>query len=241
MSAMEKRIFEYEDAQGSGIVSLHICDMLTSYTEEELAEVLSREEWEHYHKKKNGKRRKEMFWSRRMAKAAICDISKETEEMQQLHIGRGQFGHPIVKGMKRSCQVSITHCPDYAAAVAFPEEIMIGLDMERVEHKAQLGIEEVLTDREQKLIPTFLDKELFALIMWTAKEALGKFLKLGLTVNFEVLQISNMRPTEAGYESEFRFFPGLVGYTWVTDTLVYTMVYSKSILLKEKVKEEKNF
>ena len=238
MSVMENRRFAYEDTQGNGIISLRICEMTVPYTEEEAENVFSIEEWELYRKKKNLKRRKEMFWSRKMAKDAICDISDEKEERQQISIGKGQLGHPIVKGRQRSCQVSITHCPDYAAAVAFPEEIMIGLDMERVAHKAQLGIEEILTDREQKLIPDFLDKELFALVMWTAKEALGKFLKLGLTMNLEVLQITDVRPAEGGYRLEFRFFPGLTAYACVTDEVVYTMVYSKSITLTEKVKEK---
>ncbi len=231
---MENRRFTYEDAQGRGIISLRICNMTDSYTEEEITEVFSKEELNDYHQKKNQKRKKEMFWSRKMAKAAIYDITQVKEEMQQIHIGRGQFGHPIVKGKQGNCQVSITHCADYAAAVAFPEEVMIGLDMERIEHKTQLGIEAVLTDREAKLIPTFLDKELFALIMWTTKEALGKFLKLGLTVNFEVLQIADVRWVESGYQSEFRFFPGLTAYTCVTENVVYTLVYAKSITLKEQ-------
>lgn len=235
MSVMENRRFAYEAAQGNGMVSLRICEMTAAYTEEDAEKVFSKEEMEQYRSKKNVKRKKEIFWSRKMAKDAICDISDRKEEMQQISIGKGQLGHPIVKGRQRSCQVSITHCPDYAAAVAFPEEIMIGLDMERVEHKAQLGIEEILTDREQKLIPEFLDKELFALVMWTAKEALGKFLKLGLTMNLEVLQIADVRPAEGGYRLEFRFFPGLTAYSCVTESIVYTMVYPKSITLTERV------
>ena len=237
MSTMKNRKFKYEDANGCGIISLRICDMTTSYTDEDLERVFSKEELKNYHNRKNNKRKKELFWSRKMAKAAIYDINKEIKEMPKIHIGKGQFGQPIVKEGQRAYQVSITHCSNYAAAIAFPEEMMIGLDMEKVEHKEQIGIEDILTDREKSLIPALLNKEIFALIMWTAKEALGKFLRLGLTMNFDILQIVDVRPTEDGYQSEFRFFPGLIAYTTVADDIVYTLVYSKSITLKEEVNQ----
>lgn len=234
MSVIENREFEYEDLHGRGIISLRICNMTSTYTDEDLTSVFSKEELQNYYNRRNRKRKKELFWSRKMAKAAIYDISKEIKEMPKIHIGKGQFGQPIVKEEQRAYQVSITHCSDYAAAIAFPEEMMFGLDMERVEHKAQIGIEDILTDWEKQLIPEYMDKEIFALIMWTTKEALGKFLKLGLTMNFDILQIDDVKPIEGGYQSEFRFFPGLIAYTTVSDDIVYTLVYSKNILLKEK-------
>lgn len=235
---IETKRFEYHDEWGAGAyghISLNICDINQPYTSEDLEYVFSNREKEYYNRKKNEKRKKEMFWSRKMAKIAIKDLSDlgTNYNLNVIDISKGQFNNPLVKGEQGKYQVSITHCKDYAAAISFPEELIIGLDMERVDHKKQLGIEEILTDREKKLVPEFLDKELFALIMWTTKEALSKFLKLGLAMSLEVLQISNVKPAEDGYESEFRYFPGLGAYTCIGESIVYTIVCSRNLNLKE--------
>lgn len=235
---IETKRFEYHDEWGHGEhghISLNICDINQPYTSEDLEYVFSDREKEYYNRKKNEKRKKEMFWSRKMAKISIKELSNLgiDDNLNVIDISKGQFNNPLVKGEQGNYQVSITHCQDHAAAISFPEELIIGLDMERVDHKKQSGIEEILTDREKKLVPEFLDREMFALIIWTTKEALSKFLKLGLAMSLDVLQISNVKPVEDGYESEFRYFSGLGAYTCISENIVYTIVCSKNLNLKE--------
>lgn len=235
MEETEKKIeFAFRDGREEGSLTLYIGNMNAAYTEEELQSFLSEEEREEYERKKNDKRKKELFFSRKMAKKAIGAVSGSAGQPNSVSIRKGQFQHPLVAGKTDGVQVSITHCKNYAAALAFPERLILGLDMESVDHKEQLGIEEILTERERKLIPPLLDRELFALVMWTAKEALGKFLKLGLTVSMEVLQICKIAPQDGGYRAEFRYFPNLQANTYIREEVVYTIVCAQSLQLRER-------
>jgi len=214
----------------SGSICLHMCNTNEPYSSEDASSYLSEEEYQYYGQRKNPKRKREVFWSRIMAKLAVKDIAHlPEEEMESIHISKGHMQNPLVKGTHGQYQVSITHCPDYAGAVAYPEELLIGLDMEAIQPDKQEGIYEILTDRERRMCPEHMERELYAMVLWTAKEALVKCLKLGLSVSFEIMQVSGLQKADPGFRSSFRYFPGLEAYTAVEEDIVYTIVYPNDV------------
>lgn len=235
-------LFQYHSKSKSdqfGQISLNICNMNKKYGEEELAKFLSPVELSYYDRQKSQKRKRELFWGRMMAKKAVVSLKGGSWlKLKSITVSKGHFNNPLLKDYGNGYQVSITHSNEYAAAIAYPEELIFAVDLEAVNLKKEKYINEVLVDKEKSLCPPNMKNELFVLGLWTAKEALVKFLKIGLDVNFEVMQISDVKLIEDGIRVFYRFFPSLEGRIIIENEIIYAMVYSNDLYL-EKSQEKK--
>lgn len=138
------------------------------------------------------KRARSYLIGRFAAKQAITRLSGE-DNLANILIQSGVFNQPIVTSYKENIQVSITHCVDFGAALAFPEAHPMGIDLEIMNPKQRAALEGQVTDWEKQQIislPILYDEGLT--LLWTAKEALSKVLKTGLMIPFDVLEISKM-------------------------------------------------
>jgi 4'-phosphopantetheinyl transferase len=138
------------------------------------------------------KRIKSYLLGRLVAKQAIAALTGE-EILADINIQPGIFKQPIVVSNKQNIQVSITHCDDFGAAIAFPEAHPMGIDIERINPNKTDVLKRQITENEEKLIHSSVHShELGYTLLWTVKEALSKVLKTGLMTPFEVFEISKI-------------------------------------------------
>ncbi|MEW9701801.1 4'-phosphopantetheinyl transferase superfamily protein [Paenibacillus sp. SI8] len=138
------------------------------------------------------KRIRSFLLGRFAAKQAVAALTGE-EKLEYIHIQAGIFDQPILSSTTRNTQVSITHCNDYGAAIAFPEAHPMGIDFEKIDDKKRSAFESQITLAEKENInalPISLDTALT--LLWSAKEALSKVLKTGLTTSFKVFEVSKI-------------------------------------------------
>ena len=141
------------------------------------------------------RRRQSFLLGRIAAKAAILHHRRSSDPLA-IEIRSGIFGQPVVAcAGPDPTGVSITHSSAGAAAVAFREEHPMGIDFETVD-PAQLDVlRSALTPAERHMATEDPSGEpVAATALWTAKEALSKVLRCGLTAPFEVLALESFNP-----------------------------------------------
>jgi 4'-phosphopantetheinyl transferase len=135
------------------------------------------------------KRIRSYLLGRLVAKQAVSALTGENF-LNNINIQYGIFKQPIVVFTKQNIQVSITHCDDFGAALAFPEAHPMGIDIEKINPHTADVLKSQITEAEEELIhSSVLSYELGHTLLWTAKEALSKVLKTGLMTPFEVFEI----------------------------------------------------
>lgn len=96
------------------------------------------QERNYYNTLKFEKRIRSYLSGRFVAKQAIAALTGE-DKLTHIGIQSGVFTQPIVISNKQNIQVSITHCEDYGAALAFPEAHPMGIDLEKI-NSSQNGV-----------------------------------------------------------------------------------------------------
>lgn len=175
------------------------------------------------------KRIKSFLLGRYAAKAAVGHLVNESN-LERILIQNGVFNQPVVAyGNNHNLQISITHCDEFGAAIAFPEVHPIGIDIEYASFRVAKVVEKQLTDKECNLvksIPYSLD--LAYTLMWTSKEALSKILKTGLTVSLNVLEIDKIEKKNNCIISYFTNFIQYYSITFFIDRYVCSIVCPKN-------------
>ncbi|TWH49315.1 4'-phosphopantetheinyl transferase superfamily protein [Sporomusa sp. KB1] len=158
----------------------------------EIISHLHTQERNYYNTLKFEKRIRSYLIGRFVAKQAIAALTGE-DKLTQIVIQSGVFTQPIVISNKQNIQVSITHCEDYGAALAFPEAHPMGIDLEKIDSSQNGVLAGQFTEFETtRIIPLVTPYETGLTLLWTAKEALSKVLKTGLMTPFEVFEISRI-------------------------------------------------
>ncbi|HEY8464333.1 MAG TPA: 4'-phosphopantetheinyl transferase superfamily protein [Bacillota bacterium] len=167
---------------------------LTKFNQyEEIVANLDPKEQQYYETLKFEKRIKSYLTGRLAAKKAIAALTGNNN-LAKIAIQRGIFTQPIAtcEGQP-NIQVSISHCEDFGAAIAFPEAHPMGIDLEKIAIKQNQVIEREVTEAEINLIKTFpVPYEKMLTLLWTAKEALSKVLKTGLMTPFQIYEIAKI-------------------------------------------------
>lgn len=174
------------------------------------------------------RRIKSYLAGRYSAKRAISFFVKD-ENLDRILIEQGIFHQPIVvHPNKKNIQVSITHCDDLGAAIAFSEELAMGIDIERISDDRKNVLEAQFTVREKALIK-FLpySYEVGLTFLWTAKEALSKILKTGLTAPFHIFEINKIEIKNSAIISFFENFPQYCTVSFIFGRYVCSITYPK--------------
>jgi 4'-phosphopantetheinyl transferase len=138
------------------------------------------------------RRRQSFLIGRWLAKIALQQLTS-TDDLREIHVGSGVFGQPIVKIGSGAMSVSISHCETSGAAIAFPEEQPMGIDLEKIENVEQAQISTYISAAEHQLWKRAgLDASAGETLVWTAKEALSKVLRCGFTAPMEVLAVHSL-------------------------------------------------
>ncbi len=151
------------------------------------------------------KRKEEWTAGRAAAKLALLDALAEHRGPEDFTVTTGSSGEPVVStasGSSVSFGVSITHAGGLAAAVAFPLDRPLGLDLEPI-GTIDPGLATLAcTPREQSLLerwPAGARRTEALLRIWTVKEAAVKLTRTGLGVPLHQVQVE---PLSSG-SSEF--------------------------------------
>lgn len=138
------------------------------------------------------RRRQSFLIGRWLAKIAVQQLIS-ADDLREIHVGSGVFGQPVVKNGSGATSVSISHCETSGAAIAFPEEQPIGIDLEKIENVEQAQISTYISAAEHQLfMRTGVGGSAGETIVWTAKEALSKVLRCGFTAPMEVLAVNSL-------------------------------------------------
>lgn len=133
------------------------------------------------------------------------------EEPGDINIDHGVFNHPLV-GSSRAAgrlEISITHCCDMGAALAFPAAHPMGIDMEIIDADKIPVIEGQLTSNEMEMLRDFETSSGYASLItaaWTIKESLSKIFRTGLMTPFYVYEIAKIESDNSIYTSYFKNF-----------------------------------
>lgn len=157
-----------------------------------LVQYLHTKERNYYNALKFEKRIRSYLLGRFVAKQAVAALTGE-EDLTNIFIQSGIFTQPIVVSNKQNIQVSITHCDNFGAALAFPEAHPMGIDFQKISHDKRDVLERQISEAEKEQISSSSFSYVAGLtLLWTAKEALSKVLKTGLMTPFKVFEISKI-------------------------------------------------
>jgi phosphopantetheinyl transferase len=174
-------------------------------------------------------------------KQAIAFLTGDAN-LSNIFIDNGVFQQPIVKHKAFSnVQVSLSHTHQLGAAIAFPEEIPMAIDIEEICSKNRSAIDSQLTQRERQILSSLHsqkdDDGEHLTLMWTVKEALSKVLKCGLMINFELLEINSIKKDQDFIYSTFRNFHQYETISFQIQNSYCSIVYPKKTIMGIDLKE----
>lgn len=191
---------------------------------------------------KHNRRIHSFLLGRYSAKKAIAALVGNEKNFTKILIKNGVFNQPIV--VCDSCnniQVSLTHCDDLAAAIAYNEMLILGIDIEKASKRIDQVVEAVLTQCERDLsfrVPCAYRN--FLLMIWTVKESLSKVFKTGLTVPMRILEVKNIEELEEYYVSTFTNFPQYTAVSFIVEDYVCSITFPKNVEIEMDINRIKD-
>jgi 4'-phosphopantetheinyl transferase EntD len=220
--------------------SLCLCHLLNQTAYDNAKKCLDIKEEDYYSSLKFDRRRRSYILGKYVAKQAICAYSKD--DIKNINIFKGVFNQPIAKCInKQNVQVTITHSNNFGGAIAFPELVPMGIDIEKIDSDNTNVIEAELTNREKELIknlPCNYDKSMT--LLWTIKESLSKALKTGLMVPLKIYEISNVDVKENYTISSFKNFMQYNTISFNIGEFMLSFTYPKNTELVININNIKN-
>lgn len=135
------------------------------------------------------------------AKRALGALLAEPE-LRRIEIRAGIYGQPIVEHPRAGAAgVSVSHSHGLAVALAFPAEYPMGIDLETVTAGSAgtiLGELQASPPELAWLASSGVDDATACLVLWTAREALGKALRIGINSPLGILALADIHASGAG-------------------------------------------
>lgn len=167
------------------------------------------------------------------AKFAIATLLVKQIALTNILIEYGVFQYPLLvypDPDKRSIHVSYSHSDECAIAIAYPEALPMGIDLEVVDDDKKAVIESQLTEREKELILSQNQhtRDNLQVMLWAIKESLSKILRTGLTTSFLLYEVRNFKQSEDGnWHCEFTNFPQYQSIAFTFGQFCFAMSYPK--------------
>lgn len=182
-------------------------------------------------------RRNSYVMGRLAAKLAVSKLIRH-HCIQTISIGNGVFHQPILNCHTPSnLNISIAHTDTFAAAIAFPEQHPMGIDIQNVSKDYTSTIEGICTSRELDMIgnislpyPTALTS------LWTAKESLSKVLKTGFMSPVNLYELTDIFFKDKHMTGMFTNFSQYKNYSWITERNVLSISYPRRTEIHGKLK-----
>lgn len=190
---------------------------------------LDSEEMNLFHNMKMYKRKCEFLIGRVCAKISVMHL-KNLDNPQCIHIDNGYFRQPFINNSAiNNCQISISHSEMVGAAIAFPEEIPMGIDLEKIDFSNRRSLISQFTDHEkEEVVQSQNDTRMFTLL-WTAKEAVSKLLRVGFTSSVSIYEIDKITFDKQSISCSFIHFPQIQTISICFDEFVLTLALPSNI------------
>ncbi|MGI6668762.1 MAG: 4'-phosphopantetheinyl transferase family protein [Acetivibrionales bacterium] len=183
------------------------CRFKRNYKSATACNFLNEGELEYFKSLSFQRRRNSYLLGRYAAKMAVSSLANE-EDLKKIVIRNGVFNHPVLKYGLNNIQISITHCEDIGAAIAFSDMLLLGLDIERNNPDMYKVMEREMTQFEKELANRMpISYGCFLVMAWTLKESLSKVLKTGLTIPTFLLEIKDIEIYNDYFICKFSNFP----------------------------------
>lgn len=146
--------------------------------------------------------KKEGFLLGRLAAKRALGALLEEPDLRQIEIRSGIYGQPLVQLPRAgSAEVTVSHSHGLAVALAYSPEVPMGIDLETIAAVSATTIIGELGASPAEftwLATSGVDEATACCVLWTARESLGKSLKVGLNGPLGVLALSEIRSDGAG-------------------------------------------
>ena len=145
------------------------------------------------------------------AKRALGALLSEPD-LRRIEIRAGIYGQPLVHHPAGgAADVSVSHSHGLGVALAFPAAYPMGIDLESVAAVAAgtiIGELQASGAERAWLARADVDQATACCVLWTAREALGKTLKIGLHSPLGMLALSEIRAAaEGSWSGRYLNFP----------------------------------
>ena len=172
-------------------------------------------------------KRQSFLLGRLAAKRALGSLLEEPD-LRKIEIRTGIYGQPLVGHPRAgSAEVTVSHSQGLAVALAYHPAYPLGIDLETVAAVSAATVigELGASPAEFTWLATGgVDEATACCILWTAREALGKALRIGLNSPLGILALSDIRSDGAGiWVGRYLNFPRCQCLSQVKDGRVLTL------------------
>jgi 4'-phosphopantetheinyl transferase len=150
------------------------------------------------------KKKMSFLLGRYASKNALCLLDTYKKPAVFYHIENGPLGEPFVTNA--DYQISISHTNNWATAIASTKPIPFGIDIEEISNLDKIDLTSFYLNMEEYFMFDFTDPNAIKCSIWAAKEALSKLLKSGLTIDYNLLSLKNVKSHGNVMHIEFKNF-----------------------------------
>lgn len=192
-------------------------------------EFLHPEELEIFRAFKVERRQISYLLGRYTAKSALGKCVGPGFEASRAVIALGIFNQPVVQcHALRPLGVSISHSDRLVCSLAYPEEHPMAIDVEEIdEARTKVMMTQIGRDEGALAQSVCTSLDVAATVVWTAKEALSKALRCGMTCPYELLEICGLEVRDGVYTGRFKNFGQYKFQSWRRGDSVITIVLPK--------------
>ena len=220
---MDRTVFSLELIRNEASVNAYMAYVYDDVYQDILNNIddfLHEAERNYFNNIKSEKRKFTYLTGRFAGKLALAEYLQDAA-LNSIEIRSGCFDQPLVKHLSFDTpELTLSHCSDLAVSIAHQAGHIMGIDVEEVDLGKSHVLKSQLTEAEVSKAQTdFGDYRIGYHLMWTAKEALSKAIKCGLTVPFDILEIEELEPLvkETSYTSYYKNFAQYKCVSWITD------------------------
>lgn len=149
------------------------------------------------------KRQKDFLLGRLAGKIALNEYLGKNDSYNNFSILNGDLKYPYI--LDQSASITLSHTQDLAVAIAFTPSLILGVDLEEIERLENAEIDDIFNSVVFKT--GFKNDKLNKGLAWVATEALGKALRLGLTIDLELLKPCRIERCSSFFRCDYFHFP----------------------------------
>lgn len=142
-------------------------------------------------------------------------------------IAHGVFGYPVITPNPRSLSLSIAHTDTSALALCYPEQLMMGADIEKISAAGSPVMRSSFTEQEQQMQLPGISEILTHHLLWSAREALSKALRTGFLVPLPMLEVRSIQQQEHLYHIDFVHFHLFRALAFEAGSYLVALVYPR--------------
>lgn len=166
------------------------------FSTENLSDFLGEQEKIEWDRLKVPKRKREWLSARLIVKKLIRASIPELEQVpfSKIQILKEPSGAPFIlveNGKQTRVEISFSHSHEHVFAACSSEDIRFGTDLEWIESRSKEFVEDYFTENEiRQVLSSDPDQaDLITTVIWSAKEAVLKALRTGLSLDTRKIEI----------------------------------------------------